>query len=200
MRPNYVLVDFENVRPDSAELLADECFRLIVFVGASQAKIPFEFVASVQRMGCRAEYVRISGNGPNALDFHISYYIGRLSATEPTAFFHIISKDSGFDPLIEHLRGVRSSAQRFAAIGEIPIVRVLNARTPAQRLDVALGRLRQMKATKPASIKTLNGTISSLFLGRLNDDEVSAVVRGLVNRGSVSIVGNDVTYAPSVGV
>lgn len=28
----------------------------------------------------RAEYIRISGNGSNALDFHIAFHIGELSA------------------------------------------------------------------------------------------------------------------------
>jgi len=51
-------------------------------------------------MGERAEYVRISGNGSNALDFHIAFYIGQLAAHEPDAYFHIISKVTGFDPLI----------------------------------------------------------------------------------------------------
>ena len=35
----------------------------------------------MQRLGpARAEYVEISGNGPNALDFHIAYYIALTGA------------------------------------------------------------------------------------------------------------------------
>jgi hypothetical protein len=60
----------------------------------------------------------MDGNGTNALDFHIAYYIGRLAAKCPDAYFHIISKDTGFDPLIKHLKGQGISCQRSAAVTE----------------------------------------------------------------------------------
>jgi hypothetical protein len=104
VRTNYVLIDFENVRPASLEPLTDDHFKVIVFVGASQTRLAYEVAASVQQLGSRAEYVKVSGNGANALDFHIAYHIGRLAAAELSAYFHIISKDTGFDPLVQHLR------------------------------------------------------------------------------------------------
>ena len=58
----------------------------------------------MQRLGENAEYVKMGGNGSNALDFHIAFYIGQLAERGPNAYFHIISKDSGFDPLIKHLK------------------------------------------------------------------------------------------------
>jgi hypothetical protein len=69
--------------------------RVIVFVGPLQTKIAFEKAAALQRMGANAEYVRLSGGGANALDFHIAYYLGQLTAKDPTAYFHFISKDTG---------------------------------------------------------------------------------------------------------
>src|SRR5687767_2649597 len=104
VRPNIVLIDFESVQPASLEVLAADHFKVKVFVGATQTKLPFDLVTAIQRMGDRAEYIKISGVGPNALDFHIAYYIGRIASQEPDAFFHIISKDTGFDPLIQHLK------------------------------------------------------------------------------------------------
>ncbi len=98
MRTNYVLIDFENVQPDSIGALDQDHFKVVVFVGANQTKLPFDVVAAIQRMGNRAEYIKISGNGSNALDFHIAFMIGRISVQEPDAVFHVISKDSGFDP------------------------------------------------------------------------------------------------------
>ena len=120
---NYVLIDFENVQPDSLEQLDRDYFKLLVFVGASQEKVPFDMAASLHRFGDRMEYIKISGNGPNALDFHIAYYIGRLAAADPAAYFHIISKDAGFDPLIEHLRAKKVNARRVRTIFDIPLVK-----------------------------------------------------------------------------
>jgi hypothetical protein len=102
MATNYVLVDFENVQPDSLEALTTGAFRIKVFVGAQQAKgrVSFEFSESMQKLGSHAEYVRIARSGPNAVDMHIAYYIGRLVEKEPHSSIYVISRDSDFDPLM----------------------------------------------------------------------------------------------------
>ena len=55
MRTNFVLIDFENVQPSAVDALAQDHFKLMVFVGASQSKVPFEMAAALQQLGARAE-------------------------------------------------------------------------------------------------------------------------------------------------
>ena len=115
MPTNYVLIDFENVQPKNLEILKNHPFKIFVFVGANQTKVSFDLATAMQGFGEDAQYIKISGNGQNSLDFHIAYYIGQLSLKDPEGHFYIISKDTGFDPLIEHLRTkkirIRSSGQ-----------------------------------------------------------------------------------------
>ena len=195
VRTNYVLVDFENVRPESLSRLADGDFRVLVFVGAGQTKLPFDIAASLQPLGPRAEYVKISGHGPNALDFHIAYYVGRLAASDPAAHFHVVSKDTGFDPLIEHLRSRKVRVGRVAAVSEIPLVKAAAAKSSPERLELALADLRRRKAARPGTVKTLRSTIASLFQKRLSEDEVAVVVRDLASAGHIAVAGTKVTYA-----
>jgi len=101
---NYVFIDYENVQPKNLEILANYPFKVFVFVGANQTRVPFDLAAAMQELGENAKYIKISGNGPNALDFHIAYYIGALATQDPSGYFHVISKDTGFDPLITHLK------------------------------------------------------------------------------------------------
>ena len=108
------------MQPDSLAAVEQAKFSVIVFVGASQTKIPFEIADALQQMGPNAAYVKISGNGKNALDFHIAFWIGQLSSRFPSAAFHIISKDNGFDPLIAHLKERGIPATRRPSISEIP--------------------------------------------------------------------------------
>lgn len=200
MRTNYVLIDFENVQPEWLQHLAHDHFRLFVFVGASQTKLPFDVAASLQHLGPRAEYIKISGNGSNALDFHIAYYIGQLAAADASAYFHIISKDKGFDPLIQHLKSKKVFAGRVTAITEIPVVKASNLKSPAERLQVVLAKLQQLKAAKPRAVKTLSSTIASLFQKQLAEEDVAALVQELVSQGYLSVSGTKVTYAlPSNG-
>ena len=109
-----MLIDFESIQPESVKELLQDHFCLLLFVGANQTKVSFELATEIQRMGSRAEYIKMSGNGPNALDFHIAFYIGQISTQDPTAYFHIISKDKGFDPLIQHLKYPYPDPKRLA--------------------------------------------------------------------------------------
>jgi len=197
LRTNYILIDFENVQPESLEQLNHDYFKLLVFVGAKQGKVPYDLAASLQRFGDRVEYVKISGNGCNALDFHIAYYIGRLAAADSAAYFHIISKDTGFDPLIEHLRGKKILIHRASTIADIPLVKIANSKSVAERLDVIIGKLKQPKATKPGTVKTLSSMIAVHFQRQLSDNEVSGLIKEMAKKGHLTVSGTKITYALS---
>lgn len=201
MRTNYVLIDFESVQTKSLELLTHDHFKVIVFVGANQGKLPLEVAMSLHQLGSRAEYIKISGRGPNALDFHIAYYIGRLAAAEPSAYFHIISKDTGFDPLIQHLRSKKIFAGRVETVADIPAVRLSNSKSPRERIAIILAKLQQLKTAKPRTIKTLSSTIGSLFQNQLSEAEVELLVQGLAKKRYLEVTGAKITYAlPSDGL
>jgi hypothetical protein len=195
VRTNHVLIDFESVQPDSLGALEQEHFKVHIFVGANQAKIPFGVAAAIQRMGSRANYLKISGNGSNALDFHIAFYIGQLAAGDSSAYFHIISKDTGFDPLIQHLKSRNIYASRVKTIADIPLVKVANSRSPDDRLTVVIGKLRQMKASKPRTLKTLRSTIASLFQKQLSDSEIDSLVEALSARKIAVLAANKMSYS-----
>ena len=194
MRINYVLIDFENVQPESLSGLQQDHFKVMVFVGANQTKVPFEVAQAMQTMGSKAEYVKITGNGSNALDFHIAFYIGQLAAADPTAFFHIISKDTGFDPLIAHLKTKKIFAARETSISDIPLIKTTTTKTPEDRLQVIVDKLRLSKATKPGTVKTLSSHINSLFQKQLSEAEIAAIVSALSAAGYIAIANNKITY------
>jgi hypothetical protein len=196
VRSNVVLIDFENVQPASLKALEQEHYRVVVFVGATQAKLPFEIVSAIQRMGDRAEYVRISGIGPNALDFHIAFYIGQYAAQDPTAFFHIISKDAGFDPLILHLKTKHIYSARSESVEAMPQITVNPKKASEDRARVFVELLRQPKSTKPRSDKTLGRAIAAFFgKQKLTEPEVSAVIAAMQKAGHAKIVEGKVTYS-----
>jgi hypothetical protein len=196
VRTNYVLIDYESVQPASIAVLEQECFKVMIFVGEKQAKVSFEVAASLQRLGAKAAYVKMAGSGPNALDFHIAFYIGQLSAAEPDAYFHIISKDTGFDPLVAHLKTKKIFAARSKDVSEIPMVKTSNAKTPTDRLAAVLANLRQRGASKPRTVNTLSSTINALFQRSLSEAELTSLLESLKQQGVISISGARVSYAP----
>jgi hypothetical protein len=200
MRSNIVLIDYQNVQPDSLQLLAPEQFRVLCFIGANQPKVPVKIAAAMQPLGVRAEYVQIARDGRNALDFHIAYYIGVLAASDPSAYFHIVSRDTGFDPLIEHLRGKSILADRVEAIREIPIVKAAASKSAVsksleERIQSYADKLAHPKFTKPGTREALRNSIAAFFHKELTDKEVTAILAGLERRGFISIVGEKIKYA-----
>jgi hypothetical protein len=195
LRTNYVLIDYENVQPLALSRLDAEHFKIMVFVGSSQTKLAYETADALQKMGSKAEYIKISGNGPNALDFHIAYYIGQIAGLDPTAYFHIISKDTGFDLLIQHLKGRKVFAARSRDIGEIPFVKAANAKSPADRFGMVIENLQHRGTSRPRTVKTLLSTISAIFLKQISDDELSSLLDELQSKGYVTVADTKVSYS-----
>ena len=216
MPTNYVLVDFENVQPDSLAALATGQFRVKVFVGASQAKgrISFELVHSMQALGANAEYVKIARTGKNAVDMHIAYYVGRLLEKEPNAAVHIVSKDTDFDPLIEYLHATGSACKRVKSIAEIPKHVAARAAMPApkgikhtphvpsprrphaEKLAPIIKHLHSLSG-KPGTSKKLSQTIANYFKqhgGELPDKIVALLIDELVRLKYVSQANGKVSY------
>lgn len=194
MRKNYLFIDYENVQPESITGLEKGNFYILLFLGANQSKLNTQLVRSLQPLGTRVEYVILSGNGKNALDFHIAYYIGERAAIEPDAYFHIVSKDAGFDPLIQHLKDRNILAARSSSISEISLLQKSSLKTLPERTSVVKARLAQMEG-KPATVKTLSSTINALFQKTLSEDEVELVVKDLCGKGVIAIINKTrVTY------
>ncbi len=143
----------------------------------------------MQRMGDRAEYIKIAGSGPNSLDFHIAFYIGQLAAQDATAYFYFISKDTGFDPLIQHLKSRKIFAARSPTIGAIPLVKAGNKKSPEERAQLFIEKLRQPRVTKPRSEKTLTSAIASFFRKQLTEQEVAAVAAAMQSVGFITMAG-----------
>lgn len=194
MRTNYVLIDYENVQPSALSALDKEFFKVYVFVGANQTKVNFEVVEALQRLGPNGNYIKISGNGPNALDFHIAYFIGKLAAQDETSFFHIISKDTGFDPLIAYLKTNKIYACRSKSINDITIIRAADSGSLSERVSAVVANLKQRGNSRPRTPKTLSSTVNSIFQNRLSESDLSSLLKALEQHGLIVVSENRVTY------
>lgn len=197
MKTNYIMIDMENVVPDNLELLDQDWVKVLLFVGKNQTKLPISIVKAVQRLGSRAQYVQMSGTGHNALDFHIAFYIGRIAATDKDAYFHIISNDTGFDPLIAHLKQEHVLADRVTKIEEIPALIQLRivSKPFSERISFAKERLQKPNAPRPRTRKTLTSHIAAMFLKALSDADISNIIDELFNDGCIHEDGKRLVYS-----
>ncbi len=155
MTKPYFLIDFENVQPKALDQLQPGTSRIKVFLGQQQTRLMLELVQALQPFGSDAEYIAIQGSGPDAVDFHIAFYIGRLAADEAGAEFNIISKDRGFDPLVRHLNGLGIVCRRLPEIPGATAV-AKPAAAPAKKAVKAVKKA----AAKKAPAKSVTVTVA----------------------------------------
>jgi len=163
----------------------------------------------MHELGERADYVILETPGVNALDFHIAYYLGILAANDPSGFFHIVSKDTGFDPLIKHMKANKIFAVRSISIEEMPCLTppatksraiAINQKNSSTRtsidelIEITVEDLLKRNTSKPRTPKTLMSTIHAKFGKNTLAVDIEAVYKGLMSRGYVKVNGTKVSY------
>jgi len=189
MSNRVLFVDLENVQKvDFTKTPADA--RVMVFYGVTQKKLPEELVVQAQPLGNRLKWVKISGQGPSALDFHIAFYLGQELAIDPTLDCAILSRDTGFDPLIRYLHAAGHTCHRVITLKDA---------FPAQEsgpVSDNFGRLLMLlkkEKARPSRLKGLVGKVKSWF-PRLSEDERLALVQRLIKETRVREVKTLLTY------
>lgn len=113
MKEQHLLVDFENVQPGMDDLLkiAPHLTDVWLFHGPNQTKR----AEQLQTAHARVTLVPHSGKGKNALDFHLSFYLGYVAAKHPNATLLVVANDKGYDSMLAHakLLGFTAARARF---------------------------------------------------------------------------------------
>ena len=174
-RPNYIFVDFENVQPSDLSRVDKDCIKIVLVVGQHQNKLPIEFINFLYEHPGQLRAVQSPTRGKNALDFILAFEIGQTLALEPEAYIHIISKDTGFDALVAHLREKGHHVARHTKLSEIPIL----FRTD-ERLDHLVARLKNPESSRPTKRRTLENTIQQFFNRSLTPETVEKTIELLI--------------------
>lgn len=200
MPTQYVLIDYENVQPKNLAALKDDAqdrtFRILVFVGVNQTRIPRDLVFEMQAFGGDAEYIEATGSGKNALDFHIAYYLGRLAKPGSDDHFHLVSKDTGFDPLIRHLKESGIQVERRKGLFEIPWLRADESGSLDDQLQKVVRNFDMQGKSRPRKVRTVRTTINNLFGKSLTEEQLDALVSGLQKLNYIAIEGERIKYRP----
>jgi hypothetical protein len=194
VQTKFLLIDFENVQPCDLGTLRGKAIKIKIFVGANQKSIPLELARELHAFGPEAEYIRIQGNGRNALDFHIAFQMGCLSEQFPHASFVILSKDTGFDPLILHLTERKIACQRVTSLNEVLAQTHSPPKGELDRLTSLTERLRKLGTSKPRTLRTLTRWIAANSNPQVTMEEAAQVIEQLAQRGAVRLVDSRVSY------
>lgn len=139
MNPKLILVDYENIQKIDLSLL-DDSYRAIIFVGAKQNPPRASKNKATAHRFSRVDFHKIEGLGKNALDFHIAFHLGRTIETAPQTECFVLSKDTGFDPLLSHLNKNGLKCSRVTSIDDLVSQQLVQTPVPEEALCGRCGK------------------------------------------------------------
>ena len=181
-RTNYIYVDFENVQETDLDRIANKPVKVRLILGERHKSLPVKLVKLIQKFSEQVRLVETGLNGKNALDFVLAYEIGVETETDPNGYFHILSRDKGFDALIRHLKAKEILAARHTAFSEIPVLMNLS-----ERVKLLTAHFKANQASRPKKRKTLESQMQAVFGKALSLGEVEDTIQGLVTEKIITL-------------
>ena len=153
----HVLLDYENVQPSEAELrlMVPDASQVWVFHGPQQRKIEERFAS----LSAGVTAVPISKSGKNALDFHLSFYMGYIASKNPASAMVVVANDKGYEPVLEHAKAMgfvvrrQSHGQVKPAAKKAVAKKAVANKAAAKKVAVKQPAVKQGPAKKPAAKK-----------------------------------------------
>jgi NTP pyrophosphatase (non-canonical NTP hydrolase) len=153
----HVLLDYENVQPSEAELraLVPDVGQVWVFHGPHEREVEKRFAS----FGTGATAVPISKTGKNALDFHLSFYMGYIASRNPESPMVVVANDKGYEPMLAHARAMgfvvrRQSHGAVKAPAKKAVAKKVAAKkVPAKKVAAKKAAAKKAVA-KPVAAKT----------------------------------------------
>jgi hypothetical protein len=195
-KPKLLLVDFENVQQVELTRL-DQSYRIIIFVGLNQKSVPFDLVTRAQQLGSRVEWLKVSGEGRNALDFFIAFHLGRVIDKPHRPECVVLSRDRGFDPLLKYLNENGLKCRRITSLAELRHPHSPHHAAPAEdprvrRVVELLSKLE--KRSRPRRLRTLAQSISAMYQRNLSRQEVEQIIGSMLSQNLVTESNGAVSY------
>lgn len=153
----HVLLDYENVQPtpEQVRALVPDARQVWVFHGPHQRDVEQRFAS----FGGDATAVPISKTGKNALDFHLSFYMGYIASKNPGSAMVVIANDKGYEPMLAHARAMGFAVRRVAhgkaapAAKKAAAKKVVAKKTPAKKAATKKVAAKAPAAKQPAAKK-----------------------------------------------
>ena len=187
----HIYIDFENVPNIKIEQLKDT--QIFLFIGKSQSKLSTNVVRAIQPLGKSVTWVQISGNGKNALDFHIAYYLA-IHKDQAKTEHYIVSKDTGFDPLIAHANKLGQKVRRVVSFADIFEDTDLNEDLENKYTKIKEILTKQQKTKRPKTRKTLTSFIETIFQKRITGDDINILIENLFRDGFMEEKSKRISY------
>ena len=226
---SYLLLDMENLMPSAEDIhrLKAECKILCFSKAQDKISVGLAMALMALQTDRRCEFILTGATGKNALDFHIAFYLGVLTHLHSGCSAYVISRDSGYDSLIQWInQHTDTTACRISCFDDLPAnvcqpassaphspknapakeaggasaVPPVDHRSVLEKhVQDAIQTIAKFKQARPRKRKTLINALNASCQPKLSSDMLAEVLQQLVAMKQIAIDGNDnVSYPPFV--
>ena len=181
-RTNYIFIDFENDPESDLERIRNKPAKVRFFLGQRNKNLPVKLVNLLLSFPDQVKLIQTQLDGKNALDFVLACEIGVESEKDPLGYFHILSRDKGFDALVNHLKEKGILAARHSAFSEIPLLMKVS-----ERVKFLAAYFKANHSNRPGKRKTLESQINALFGKALLPEDVADTIQALLRERIISL-------------
>ena len=121
-KKHLYLVDFENTNKDGLYGLdtLNENDHVIIFFGSHDKTVPIDCHKMIMNTKAIVNEMQMDKTDKNYLDFQLATYCGYLIGTHEYLDVTVVSKDTGFDSLVDFWRKRQVSIRRITSIIPLP--------------------------------------------------------------------------------
>lgn len=177
----WAFIDYENIG-NLGKVNLSEYERVVVFLGAKQPKL--DFTETKYDKPINMVVVQLKVCQANNLDFHLAYYLGKYDGqAERSVAFDVISNDTGFSPLIAHIKASGRACKQVTVAG---------ATGDAEKLIKNLSAKPREK--RPQKVTALRNHIASHLSIQGNEMAIQKAVNLLVQEKFLKVSDTGVEY------
>lgn len=189
-RNQYIFIDYENVNESDLSRVRDKSILVLIILGKRHSKLPTSLFLFAQDHPEQVRIVQTPVDGRNALDMVLAFELGRLFAADPEGYFHIVSKDTDFNSVVQHLKSRKKLIARYPSLVEIPAL--WNSQEKIAKIKAELS---DPSKPRPSTRKTLENKIQSAFEKKADIEFVEKTILGFTQDGILMIGENSkITY------
>jgi PIN domain len=192
IRTNYIFIDFENVHETDWDRIVGKPVKAMLILGEQHKYIPIAVVKKLLKCAGQVELIETKQTGKDAADIVLAQHIGEQTKDDPHGYYHIVSRDKGFDALITHLKGHGILAARRASFSDIPVL--MNT---AERVQLLTAFFKDNPLNHPKTRQSLESQIQALLGKALSPQDLAATVEGLIAAKVITLSAEGaVAYQP----
>ncbi len=189
----WAFVDYENT--GSLEGVDYQTYeRIFVFCGPKNSKIKLGNAEFSEFLSI--EIIKLKTMGSDNLDFHIAYYLGKFSEiANQDVEFHIITKDNGFNGLVNHIKKTGRKCKKLALKSKPKKKSKTSSVALSPCAKLAITRLTSIDGRKrPRKKDKLENWIGSQCRTVSDSIDPHVILKELNDAGLVVSTGADIKY------